>query len=494
MLSRINKLFVQFNLPISLRLSLMYGLMLLFIMLLAGISMLCGLYYMLYHETGRDVVTSAERVQRHWAEFTPQSSREFASRHLQPGVVLCITDMQDRVLFESTTNPLVHETGRKVFRELREDAAEAFEPADFDDYIEDSTENVLQSMGLLEKDLDTVEVKNSSAYYLLRYAKVNDAPVKLYFFRTITAERHFLEDFIGVFGYACLGAVLAAVIAGFFMSSSMLQPIRRITETARKIEVNDLNKRIPLPETKDELRDLIQTFNNMLQRLQDGFEKQRRFVSDASHELRTPATVISGYSDMLARWGKNDPDVLEESIQAIRSEAVNMQQLIEKLLFLARADQNRQIVNKTELELSDVIEEMAKESKLLAPHLEVDLPVCEKAKISADIVLFKQMLRIFIENSSKYTPAGGKLILSCRREKNSAIVEISDTGIGIAEADLPKLFERFYRVDSDRNRSSGGTGLGLSIAKWIADEHQAEIKITSVLGKGTTIKVMVQCI
>lgn len=494
MLSRINKLFVQFNLPISLRLSLMYGLMLLFIMLLAGISMLCGLYYMLYHETGRDVVTSAERVQRHWAEFTPQSSREFASRHLQPGVVLCITDMQDRVLFESTTNPLVHETGRKVFRELREDAAEAFEPADFDDYIEDGTENVLQSMGLLEKELDTVEVKNSSAYYLLRYASVNGQPVKLYFFRTITAERHFLESFISVFGYACLGAVLAAVIAGFFMSSSMLQPIRRITETARKIEVNDLNKRIPVPETKDELRDLIQTFNNMLQRLQDGFERQRRFVSDASHELRTPATIISGYSDMLVRWGKNDPEVLDESINAIRSEAVNMQQLIEKLLFLARADQNRQVVNKTELELSDVMEEMAKESKLLAPHLVVELQVCEKAKISADTVLFKQMLRIFIENSSKYTPEGGKLILSCRREKNSAVVEISDTGIGIDEKDLPKIFERFYRVDSDRNRSSGGTGLGLSIARWIADEHQAAVKVDSALGQGTTVRITVSCL
>lgn len=494
MLSRINKLFRQFNIPVSMRLSLVYGVMLLFIMLLAGAAMTCGLYYMLYHETGRDVVTSSERVQRHWDEFTPQTSREFASKHLQPGVVLCITDMQNNVIFESTTNPLVHETGKKVFEELREEALEANEPLDFDDYIEDVAEGTLQSLGLFEKELDTVEVKNSSAYYLLRYASVNGMPIKLYFFRTITAERHFLEDFISVFGYACLGAVLAAIIAGFFMSRRMLEPIRRITETARKIEVNDLNKRIPVPETKDELQDLIKTFNNMLERLQDGFEKQRRFVSDASHELRTPATIISGYSDMLVRWGKNDPEILEESINAIRSEAVNMQQLIEKLLFLARADQHRQVVNKTEAELDSIIEEMAKESKLLAPHLEIILERCEPAKINADTVLFKQMLRIFIENSSKYTPEGGKLLLSCTRSKQQAVVKISDTGIGIAEADLARVFERFYRVDSDRNRSTGGTGLGLSIAKWIADEHQAEIKISSTVGKGTTIEILIPCI
>lgn len=491
MLSRMNRFFVQMNVPISMRLSIIYGLLLLLIMLLAGVAMSCSLYYLLYHGAGRDVVTSSERVLRHWQKFTPANQREFVSKHLQPGVVLCITDENNRILFESTTNPLIHETGRKVFKEIDEDEEKySAGKQDLEDIAEQTTANIFQQLGLWEKDLHTVDVKNSTAYYLQRDAQVNGKNVKLYFFRTITAERNFLEDFWEVFLYACFGAVLAAAAAGYFMSRRMLQPIRKIVETAQKLEVSDLNKRIPVPETRDELQTLIMTFNSMLARLQQGFEKQRRFVSDASHELRTPATVICGYSDMLARWGKDDPEVLEESINAIRSEAANMQQLIEKLLFLARADQNRQVVHKEVLELDAVLEETAKEAEMLAPQLTVSISECEPLKVNADPVLFRQLLRIFIDNSSKYTPDGGSITLSCRQQGEQAIICIADTGIGIEEDKLPRIFERFYRVDSDRSRSKGGTGLGLSIAKWIADEHDITLKVTSKVGKGTTVTML----
>lgn len=483
-----NRFFVQLNMPISLRLSVLYGLLIMVIMLLAGLAMSASLYYLLYHGAGRDVTTSSERVLRHWQDFTPENQREFVSRHLQPGVVLCITDEQNRILFESTTNPLIHETGRKAFQEQEEDRREQYDnDFELEDAAEQFAEGVFQQLGLWDKNLHTIDVKNSTAYYLQQDAKVNNKPVKLFFLRTITAERHFLENFWHVFWYACLGAVLAAMAAGYFMSRRMLLPIRRIAEAARKIEVSDLNKRIPVPETRDELQTLIMTFNSMLERLQQGFEKQRRFVSDASHELRTPATVICGYSDMLARWGKDDPEVLEESISAIRSEAGNMQQLIEKLLFLARADQNRQVVHKEILELDAILEETAKEAEMLAPKLSVSISKCEPLKISADPVLFRQLLRIFVENSSKYTPEGGSITLSCCQCGQQAAVQIADTGIGIPADKLPKIFERFYRIDSDRNRSSGGTGLGLSIAKWIADEHGIEIKVESEVGKGTVI-------
>lgn len=483
---------MQLNLPISIRLSVIYGLLLLLIMFLAGIGMSCSLYYLLYHGAGRDVVTSSERVLRHWHEFTVESQREFTSKHLQPGVVLCITDENNKVLFESTTNPLIHETGRKVFEELNE-ADDHEEDADWEDKIEQSISAGLQKLGFWEQDLNIIDVKNSTAYYLHKNAEINGKNIKLYFFRTITAERNFLEDFWEVFMYACFGAVLAAAAAGYFMSRKMLQPIRKIVETAQKLEVSDLSRRIPVPETRDELQTLILTFNSMLARLQEGFEKQRRFVSDASHELRTPATVISGYSDMLARWGKNDPEVLEESINAIRSEAASMQQLIEKLLFLARADQKRQVVHKEVLELDAILEETAKEAEMLAPHLAVSISKCEPLKINADPVLFRQLLRIFIDNSSKYT-ANGSITLSCQAEGGEAVIRIADTGTGIEAAKLPKIFERFYRADSDRNRSSGGTGLGLSIAKWIADEHHIKMQVASKVGEGTTVTLKMQCV
>ena len=169
-----------------------------------------------------------------------------------------------------------------------------------------------------------------------------------------------------------------------------------------------------------------------------------------------------------------------------------MQQLIEKLLFLARADQNRQVVHKEVLELDAILEETAKEAEMLAPQLTVSISECEPLKVNADPVLFRQLLRIFIDNSSKYTPDGGSITLSCRQQGEQAVICIADTGIGIEEDKLPRIFERFYRVDSDRSRSKGGTGLGLSIAKWIADEHDITLKVTSKVGKGTTVTLLMR--
>lgn len=269
----------------------------------------------------------------------------------------------------------------------------------------------------------------------------------------------------------------------------MLRPIDNMTNTAKSISANHLDRRLDVIESHDELKELAETFNEMLDRLQKSYEQQKQFVSDASHELRTPIAVIQGYANMLNRWGKEDKAVLEESITAINSEALNMKDLVEKLLFLARADKQTQKLQKSEFYLNDLVEEIAKETKMIDNKHDF---ICERndtVQIFADRALIKQALRIFIDNSIKYTPEGGTIKINSISNPNGLTISIEDTGIGIAKEDLPKVFHRFYRCDKSRTRNTGGTGLGLSIAKWIIDNHNGAIEIESTINQGTKITI-----
>ena len=287
-----------------------------------------------------------------------------------------------------------------------------------------------------------------------------------------------------------IAGTLVALLAGYFLSNRILQPIRNLTQTARKIEVERMDKRIEVPPAKDEMAELALTFNHMLDRLERGFQQQQRFVSDASHELRTPVTVILGYSDLLARWGSSDAKILEEGISSIRSEAEDMQDLIEKLLFLARADQKRQVLHKENVHLDELVDDAVRKMKLVAKQHTLRLEANEPGIIYADPATMRQMMRIFLENAVKYTPEGGHITVTsrCLPEKEAMQLTFADDGIGIAEKDQGKIFERFYRADSSRTKkagSVGGTGLGLSIASWIAEQHDIDIAVESELDKGT---------
>jgi signal transduction histidine kinase len=213
-------------------------------------------------------------------------------------------------------------------------------------------------------------------------------------------------------------------------------------------------------------------------------------VDDASHELRTPIAVIQGYVNMLDRWGKDDPKVMEESITAIKDETVHMKTLIDQLLFLARGDMERHVIHKMPLDANELLEEVAEESRMIdASHeylFETDgIP----HPIHADPAMIKQVLRILTDNASKYTPSGGTVKFRAYEKNARVCMEVSDTGIGISTDELPRIFDRFYRGQNLRGESSGGSGLGLSIAKWIVDEHSGEISAISSEGIGTRMTV-----
>lgn len=346
-------------------------------------------------------------------------------------------------------------------------------------------------------NFQVVEIGNFVIYYKEVPVAINGAPYSLHFFRTITTETRLLGLIQQILLVEMVLGLVLALFLGYFVSQRLLQPIRSMTDTVKSIEVSDLGTRLEVSDTKDELSELAVTFNRMLERIQQGFDQQQRFVSDASHELRTPVTVIKGYADMLSRWGRHDEETLQEGLEAIGSEAENMQELIEKLLFLARADQKRQILHKELLDMQALVGDVFRKMQMAVDSHHLQLLANESAMVLADKVTMRQMLRIFLENAVKYTPAGGVIRLSSRcSPDDEGYIElvIEDTGIGIAEEEQEKIFQRFYRVDSSRTKEAGqpgGTGLGLSIVKWIADQHGIKIRVESQPGTGTRFTLLI---
>jgi len=305
--------------------------------------------------------------------------------------------------------------------------------------------------------------------------------------KNLQKENQYCGIFASIIFILNIFSLILTLGVGSKASKKMLLPIKNMTKTTKAISINALGKRLNVSNSHDELKQLAETFNEMLDRIQTSYEIQNQFVSDASHELRTPIAVIQGYSNMLHRWGKDDKAILVEAISAIKSESENMQHLVEKLLFLARSDNNTQKLYKEEFSMNELIDEVIRETKLIDSNHKIQSNINELTTIYADKKLLKQALRIFVDNSIKYTQIGGSISLNSYIKKKNIILEVIDTGIGVTKEDLPYIFNRFYRCDKSRAKESGGTGLGLSIAKWIIGTHDGSIVVESRPEIGTKI-------
>ena len=238
-----------------------------------------------------------------------------------------------------------------------------------------------------------------------------------------------------------------------------------------------------------DLQGLEDAINDLLTRMHDAYRQQAQFVSDASHELRTPIAVIQGYVRMLDRWGKDDEKVLEESIAAIKTETEHMKTLVEQLLFLARGDSGRQQLNPEPMDLSSLMNEVLEEYRMIDADHEWRPGTMAPAPVMADQALIKQAVRVLVDNAARYTPEGGSIRLSAGTAADGAFFEVQDSGIGIDAEDVPHIFDRFFRADPARARQNGGTGLGLSIARWIVERHSGHFEVLSRPELGTRIRV-----
>ena len=255
------------------------------------------------------------------------------------------------------------------------------------------------------------------------------------------------------------------------------------------LKVDSMDKGIHMHDK--ELQGIETALNDLLGRIRASYRQQTQFVSDASHELRTPIAVIQGYVNMLDRWGKKDTAILEESIEAIKNESNHMQKLVEQLLFLARGDSNRQSLDMKNQELNSILREVYEESLMIDENHRYRFEESGTVEVYGDSDMLKQSARILIDNAAKYTKQGEEILIRVGAWKDgSPFYGIQDNGIGMSQEDVAHAFDRFYRADAVRNSNTGGTGLGLSIAKWIVDKHQGYYDIVSREGLGTRFSVV----
>lgn len=280
---------------------------------------------------------------------------------------------------------------------------------------------------------------------------------------------------------------LAAAAAKLSHVSATMPPeeLRALAGKLDQINATHLDARISVPGAQKELQALAAAINAMLDRVEEAYRSQARFVSDASHELRTPIAVIQGYASLLNRWGKDDPATRQEAIDAIQAEADSMKELVEQLLFLARGDNDSAKFDPEFFDLTEVGAEVLRETAMICQQhpLRSDWP--GPVPIFADMGLIKQCLRILVDNAIKYSPDGAPIAMSAQLRQGYAAVSVEDRGMGVAPEALPHIFDRFYRADQSRTRATGGTGLGLSIALWIAQRHGGWFEVTSFTGVGT---------
>jgi signal transduction histidine kinase len=309
----------------------------------------------------------------------------------------------------------------------------------------------------------------------------------IYFQYDLTESGEKLKWLLGFMAILYIILVYYIIKQGMKSDQKLLEPIYEMSATANRLTVNNLgSQRLNVEGTKNELKDLANVINSMLDRIEVSYESQKQFVSDASHELRTPIAVIQGYGNLLNRWGTKDEEVLLESIEAINKEAKSMQDLVEKLLFLSRHDKKTLKLDKAKFNMCHVVEEMVKETKLVTVNRTIESPTLEDVVVYGDKQALKQAIRVFIDNAVKYTKDGDSITILCQNDDGDCVITVSDTGMGMDRKDVENIFERFYRSDQVRNEKIYGHGLGLSIAKLIILGHTGRIKVRSQLTKGTT--------
>ena len=306
-----------------------------------------------------------------------------------------------------------------------------------------------------------------------------------------------LEDNRGLLGrfstglLAAIPALLAiSALGGYWLSRHVLRPIDRLTTAVQSISIGNLSGRLPIANTGDELQRLAVTCNGMLSRLENSVNRIQRFTADASHELRSPISFMR----TVAEVALGNPEIDEESRAAfhdILAESAEASRLLEDMLVLARADSQQGDLRFEAVDLADLLEDVREKARPLAEAKHQSLAVERhgSGRVSGDPGTLRRLLWTLVDNAIKYTPSGGRIDLALNTQGTAATIVVRDNGIGIPEAMLPRVFERFFRADPSRTQVEG-SGLGLAIARWIADMHHAAISVESVEGRGTVFRVV----
>jgi heavy metal sensor kinase len=286
-------------------------------------------------------------------------------------------------------------------------------------------------------------------------------------------------------------AILLSLLGGTVLARQAIEPLDRMTNTAKQISAEQLNERIQLRRADIELKRLADSFNEMLDRLDQSFKQIRQFTADASHELRTPVTILMGETD-LALNGLLDYEECRAALSSRREELQRMSRIIDDLLTLSQFDHSQQTLHHKPVDFCDLVIEVCEQQRNQAKSkgVELELTKTVPAMMDGDSSRLRQMVRNLLDNAIKYTPAGGKVSIELAQSNGNFELRVSDNGIGIPRDDLPRIFDRFYRADKARTRAEGGSGLGLSIVKQVVEAHGGNVKVSSEVGAGTVMTVV----
>ncbi|NTW02651.1 MAG: HAMP domain-containing protein, partial [Oscillochloris sp.] len=284
-------------------------------------------------------------------------------------------------------------------------------------------------------------------------------------------------------------ALMITAAGTALLSRRALLPIDLVTQTAQSIvRAEDLGQRVPVSPQQDELHRLAVTINDLLARLEGLFNTQQRFVADVSHELRTPLAAMQGNLEILARGACHNPEILDEAISDMRRETARLIRMVNDLLVLAQSDTRRQI-RAEPVELDTLLLEVYRELRPLAGTVALRIGAEDQVLVTGDRDRLKQALLNLGVNAIQHTGSGGYVTLGLEQRDGMACLTVADTGEGIADEDLPHIFDRFFRADRSRSRHSGGAGLGLSIVRWVAEAHKGSATVASIPGRGSTFAI-----
>ena len=300
-----------------------------------------------------------------------------------------------------------------------------------------------------------------------------------------------LATLLLIMGVAYPVTLLLASFGGMFLAGRALAPVDEITSLARRMSAEGLSQRLDLSLPDDELGRLARTFDEMIVRLDEAFQRQRQFAADASHELRTPLTIIKGQIDVSLQM-EREPETYREVLQGVNEEVDRLIRLAGSLLTLTRADSGQIPLALETVDVGNIVTGVLDQIRPAAEAKRITLQLRDglATSIQADEDLLLQLLLNLLDNAIRYTPSGGWLSVGWTAADGQVTLRVEDNGVGIHEEHQRYIFDRFYRVDKARSRADGGVGLGLAISRWIVEAHDGLIRVDSAPGEGSTFTVV----